>query len=262
MGKGKRRPACSDTIVRTVCGSLRRFAENLLQTQELRPDLWAASLLVRVQIRKKERKKGAGIGATEPVDDEHTDPTGTEATGHVGGVTMMTTTAQQREHATAGEPMTPAQRRAWFAAGKSRGMDIDGLRSLTPRGSISALSRAEAARILTSLNRGTDHEHPRRSPRRPHRPAGVYAFASDAQRRKIEALRIDLGWTPEKFQEWLSERHHGDGRPMTRIDSTTDAQAVIELLKVVLSRTATRRDGDHSGTPGSVGDTADPAPLA
>ncbi len=227
---------------------MRRFAEILLQTQEQRLDLGVARLLVRVQ----RRKKGAGTGATEPVNDERTEPAGTGATGPVGGVTRITATAEQRGSATTSESITPAQRRALFAAGKRRGMDIDALRSLTPRGSISALSRAEAARILTSLNCGTDHEHPRRSPRRPRRPAGVYAFASDAQRRKIQALRIDLGWTPEKFQEWLSERHHGDGRPMTRIDSTTDAQAVIELLKVVLSRTATRRDEDHSGTPGPV----------
>lgn len=160
----------------------------------------------------------------------------------------MTATAEQREHATAGEPMTSAQRRALFAAGRRRGLDIDGLRLLTPHGSISALSRAEAARLLTSLNRGTAHEHPRRSPRRPRRPAGVYAFASDAQHRKIDALRIDLDWTPERLQEWLSGRRHGDGRPMTSIDSSADGVAVIELLKVVLSRTATPGNGDHSST--------------
>ncbi len=44
---------------------------------------------------------------------------------------------------------------------------------------------------------------------------------------------------------WLSERHHGDGRPMTRVDSSADSVAVIELLKAVLarSRIKTRRDG-------------------
>jgi hypothetical protein len=63
-------------------------------------------------------------------------------------------------------------------------------------------------------------------------------MATDAQHRKIDALRIDLGWSREKLQRWLSNRHHGDGRPMTSIDSSRDAQAVIELLKVVVARTA------------------------
>ncbi|MBN2563782.1 MAG: hypothetical protein JXQ75_22925, partial [Phycisphaerae bacterium] len=52
----------------------------------------------------------------------------------------------------------------------------------------------------------------------------------------------------DKLQEWLSGRHHADGRPMTRLDSTTDAQAVIELLKVVLTRTHRPGGGDRSGT--------------
>jgi hypothetical protein len=144
-------------------------------------------------------------------------------------------------------PITPAQRRALFAIGKARDMSIDDLRDLTPAGSISALTRDEASHLLDRLNAHTDHEHPRRSPRRPRRPKGVYAFASDAQRGKIAALRIDLGWSPEKLHEWLSERHHSDGRPMTRIDSTTDGQAVIELLKIVVTRTQARRRAGNDG---------------
>ena len=170
----------------------------------------------------------------------------------------MTETAEQPEHATTGEQITRSQCRALFAAGRRRGLDLDGLRSLTPGGSVSALSRTEAIRLLDSLNRGTAYEHPRRSPRRPRRPRGVFAIASDAQRRKIAALRIELGWTSEKLQEWLSERHHGDGRPMTSIDSSVDGAAVIELLKWVLSRTTARVAVDSSNTSEPAGGTADP----
>jgi len=92
------------------------------------------------------------------------------------------------------EPLSPGQRRALFAVGKRRGLSIDGLRELTPAGSISALTRAQAAGLLDRLNVGTDYEHPRPAQRQPRRPRGVYAIATDAQRRKIEALRIDLGW--------------------------------------------------------------------
>jgi hypothetical protein len=98
-------------------------------------------------------------------------------------------------------PITPAQRRALFAIGKARGLTVDDLRDLTPTGSISALTRDQASHLLDRLNAHTDHEHPRQSPRRPRRPKGVYAFASAAQRRKIEALRIDLDWSPQGLHE-------------------------------------------------------------
>ena len=145
-----------------------------------------------------------------------------------------------------GQPVTATQRRALFAAGRARRLDIDGLRALSPDGRMSKLTRAQAADLLTRLNQGTDHEHPRRPVRGPRRPKGVYAFVSDAQRRKIESLRIDGGWTHEGLDLWQSERHHDDGRPMTRVvESSADDVAVIELLKAVLaqSRIKTRRDG-------------------
>jgi len=93
-----------------------------------------------------------------------------------GGATTMTTTAAQSEHATTGEPISPAQRRALFAAGSNRGLDIDDLRSLTPAGSISAMTHAEASRLLDHLNAHTKYEHTHRTPRR---PKGVYRIASE-----------------------------------------------------------------------------------
>jgi len=144
-------------------------------------------------------------------------------------------------------PITSGQRRALFAFGRAHGLTIDDLRAFSPAGSISAMTRAEASRLLDRLNTATEHEHPRRSPRAPRRPAGVYRIATEAQHRKIEALRLDLGWIEEGLREWLSERHHDDGRPMTSIDSTVDGQAVIELLKAVLARTRNQGGGQgHS----------------
>lgn len=131
-----------------------------------------------------------------------------------------------------GLPITPAQRTAIFAAARSRGLGIDDIRVMTPTGSISKLTRLQARDVLDRLNAGTPHavQH------RPRRPKGVYAFVTDAQRNKIEALRFELGWTPEQLKAWLGERTHADGRPMTRMDTTADASAVIELLKAVASR--------------------------
>jgi hypothetical protein len=156
----------------------------------------------------------------------------------------MSTTATR---APVAKPITADQRRALFAIGRARNLDIDDLRALTPTGSISALTSVQASRLLDGLNAGTQYAHPRSSARRPRRPKGVYAFASAAQLRKVEALRIDLEWSPQKLQEWLSQRHHDDGRPMTRIDSTTDGQAVIELLKIVVTRTQARRRAGNNG---------------
>lgn len=144
------------------------------------------------------------------------------------------------------EPITAAQRRALFAAARERGLTIDDLRDMTPAGSISALTRGQASDLLDGLNRGTDYAHPRkrRPSSRPRRPKCVYGIATDAQRRKIESLRIQLGWTLEGLQGFLSERHFSDGRVMTRIDSTSDGRDVIELLKGVRDRS---RKGSRGG---------------
>lgn len=148
------------------------------------------------------------------------------------------------------EPITAAQRRALFAAGRVRGLTIDDIRGMTPTGSISALTRGQASDLLEGLNRGTEYAHPRKrksSRGRPRRPKGVYAIATEAQHRKIESLRIQLGWTTEGLRGWLSERHYADGRAMTNIDSTNDGRDVIELLKGVLERTeAALQRGDQT----------------
>jgi hypothetical protein len=59
-----------------------------------------------------------------------------------------------------GLPITPEQRRAIFAAGKVRRLDLDGLRDLTPMGSISALTRLQAAQLIDRLNAGSENAYP------------------------------------------------------------------------------------------------------
>lgn len=165
-----------------------------------------------------------------------------------------------------GLPITPEQRRALFAAGKARGLDIDDLRAMTPAGSISLLTRLQASRLIDRLNAGSESSYPKRRSRAPRRPKGIHAIATPSQRNKIEALRIDLGWTPGNLGKWLSGRHHVHGRPMAtlregaytlNIDSTADASAVIELLKAVLAKTERARERKDAQTAaGSAGSLA------
>ncbi len=49
------------------------------------------------------------------------------------------------------QPLSEAQRRMIFGLGTSKGFDIDDLRSITPAGSISALTRAQAAKLIDTL---------------------------------------------------------------------------------------------------------------
>lgn len=155
---------------------------------------------------------------------------------------------------TASERIRPAQRAALFAIGTARGLDIDDLRAMTPKGSISALSFAEASALLSRLNAGTEFAHPRPPARQPRRPKGVYAFRTAAQLRKIEALRIELGWTPEGLDGFLASRKFRDGRPMNSIASTSDGRDAIELLKHVLA-CGTECQGEVDGSGGATNGT-------
>lgn len=134
-------------------------------------------------------------------------------------------------------PITPAQRKALFAAARAKGLSTDDVRAMTPRGSISALSRREAFDLLNRFNAGTEYDRPapKRSPRR---RRGMYAFVTDAQRDLIASLRLEIGWTDEQFRDWLGKRHYRDDpqRPMTDMQSSADAERVIELLKGVRER--------------------------
>lgn len=134
-------------------------------------------------------------------------------------------------------PISAGQRKAIFAAAHARGMSIDDIRDMTPAGSISKLTAAEASRVLDSINAGTQHELPRRKrPRGPRRPKGSIRLATPDQHRFIAALRIELGWTEGELDEFLSKRTFKHGGPMDKIQTTADGIEVIELLKGVRDR--------------------------
>lgn len=134
-------------------------------------------------------------------------------------------------------PITAAQRRALFASANQRGLSLDELRAMTPQRSVSQLSAHEAATILQRLNGGSRITASPRRPRRPRRPSNVIALISAEQRALIVAIRMEIGWTDAELHDWLTKRHHPDGRPMNVMHSSSDAVAVIELLKGVRTRT-------------------------
>lgn len=134
--------------------------------------------------------------------------------------------------------LSAGQRRALFAAALARGLSIDELRALTPRQSVSALTVREAAALLDALNGRTGGVRGvARKRREPRRPAEVYAVATQAQFAKIEAVRIELGWTRERLADFLAARRYDHGGPMSIILSTRDGRDVLQLLSVVLKRT-------------------------
>lgn len=152
----------------------------------------------------------------------------------------------------ADQKLTDQQRRHIFAAGRERGMSTDDLRRMTPAGSISMLTRDQAASLIDALKRGKspDYERRPRMPRgksRSRKPEGVIRMISEAQRARIEALRIDIDCTKEELQDWLRVRHFPDGRPLTEMCSGDDAVYVIELLKHVLNRTIKGRQRNAAG---------------
>lgn len=151
------------------------------------------------------------------------------AVWHGMGLFMTTRVAQPA--------ITPAQRKALFAAARGKGLSTDDLRAMTPRGSISALSRREAFDLLNRLNAGTEYDRPAPH-RRPRRARGMYAFVTQAQRDLIVSLRLEIGWSDDQFRDWLGKRHYRDDptRPMTDMQSSADAERVIELLKGVRER--------------------------
>ncbi|MFO0971863.1 MAG: hypothetical protein U1A27_00280 [Phycisphaerae bacterium] len=138
----------------------------------------------------------------------------------------------------------PGQRRALFAAGRAHGLDIDELRALTPAGSISALTRQQAADLLTRLNGDRARLAAPPAPRRrPRLAPGCVRTVSDAQRTYIADLRTEIRaryhWTDAELDAWLDRRHYRDtGRPMSRVLDGKDAAAVIRLLQMFLRNAA------------------------
>ena len=139
-----------------------------------------------------------------------------------------------------------------FAIGRERGMTTDDLREMTPAGSISMLTRVQAMHLIDALKRGKspDYEQKTNAPRKPRqrRPKNVIRLVTDDQRALIEALRIDLDWTEDQLDAWLRVRHFpGESRNLTQMQTSKDAQFVIELLKRVLDKTIQGRQRSAAG---------------
>lgn len=136
-------------------------------------------------------------------------------------------------------PISAGQRKAIFAAARSRGLSIDDIRGMTPQGSVSKLTAAEASRVLDAINAGTPHELVRRKrPRSPRRPKGTIRLVTPEQHRLIAALRIELGWTENQLREFLAARTFAHGGKMDKVTTTADGIEAIELLKGVRDRQA------------------------
>lgn len=138
--------------------------------------------------------------------------------------------------------MTPDQRRAIFAAAKSKGKSIDDIRDMCPKGSISMLTYYEAWDVLNQLNgkpRRSDGGWQRTRPRAARREPGIISRVTPEQLAFINLYRIALGWMPSGLHGHLNDRKYPSdpSRKMTDIQTTADGQAVIEHLKIVLSRT-------------------------
>lgn len=176
-------------------------------------------------------------------------------------MTFANTPQNERRRQAPPERITPSQNRKLFALAKEQGKSIDELRDMTPAGSISMLTKFQAANLIDALESGKSVDYSKQSrmrcgtgvspvnQKRTRRPKGVIALATDAQRNTIEDLRAALGWSDEGLTEFLAKRHYkGTNRPMTEMLTSGDAVARIELLKAVLEKSrnaASRRKENH-----------------
>lgn len=132
--------------------------------------------------------------------------------------------------------VTAAQLRALHAAARRRGLTHEDLRAAGGVGSLTELTRANAARILENLN--ADRPEPTR--RRPHAPRGVVRPASPKQRGFIWKLLADLPWSAERTRTWLRDTH-GVSDVNTHPFSTATASALITQLQQIHKHAAPGR---------------------
>lgn len=138
---------------------------------------------------------------------------------------------QQTQYPTAALPATPRQKKAIFAAAKSRDLDIDDVRAMTPENSVSRLTRGQAAGLLDRLNAGRDR--PARK-RRPKANPDAIRLISPRQRDYIADLVTVLGWSFEKYAAWLAKSLQYESPD--QVATSKDAYRVIEGLKNIANR--------------------------
>lgn len=134
---------------------------------------------------------------------------------------------------------TPGQRQAIVCAGRALGLDLDGIRELTPAGSLRALTFDEAAAVLERL----DAERQRRNlpvvkrarRRRAGRPLGK---VTKRQARLIDEHRERIGWTAERLDVFLARTFN---LTAATLKARRDASRVIAVLGQVLEHKLARR---------------------
>lgn len=149
----------------------------------------------------------------------------------VSGTTRRATKSRRTADRPGGS-ITPAQRRKLFALASRRGLDLDGLRDLTPAGSVSMLTRSQAADLIDRLEG-------RQPAQRVYDDQGG---ASGGQLGKIAALAAQVGFTPAELAEWMGKRFG-----VASVDQIADGDLAHKIVGG-LSRMLANRQRRASGT--------------
>ena len=130
--------------------------------------------------------------------------------------------------------ITKAQIAKIWASAHELGFDRETLYLLVPRGSITNLTRREAADLIERLSGGARRTHPPNHTARPSEPEGT--LATGRQRSLIAGLFDQLGWTaqPHRIRGFLHKFAHVE--TLGQVRSRKRAIALIEALKSMVKR--------------------------
>ena len=153
--------------------------------------------------------------------------------------------------------ITARQRRALFALGKRRGMDLDGLRTLTPQGSISALTYRQAQAISRNLAARTpelwDSTQERKRTRREPTPDGVIRLRTQRQLETIEDLRLRAELS-EASLFYVIKRATGVAG-LAELGRRADASKVINTLWAIVRKRERKNGGASFPSVSEAGET-------
>jgi len=134
---------------------------------------------------------------------------------------------------TGDQPITADQRRMLFGLGKSKGLGIDALRDMTPKGSISALSRTEAGKLIDRLL-----DKPNWSAL--HHGNGT---ATGKQLGLIAHLRDQIGFSNDDFCRWLQRQFK-----VSSIEDIDDRDLASRVIGGLLAMQRNRSSGPVSAS--------------
>lgn len=132
--------------------------------------------------------------------------------------------------------ITNRQIRRLFAIGRRRGLGVDGLRELTPEGSISRLSYAQAEALAARLSAGlrsrdAGDRRQRRTSREKPAPPGVVRLRTPRQVELIEHLRLRCGFSAADVDFVCRRAVSVDG--LANLANRDDARKVINVLHAI-----------------------------